>query len=69
MMRSNSKIVTARLAKRQQITGSNYGTVIRQASRQFKHTSGFMGDTQSRIIGKTPVALNSNYFSQIPFNL
>ena len=48
MTGSNSIIATTRLTDRQQITGSNYTTVI----RQFKHISGFKKERCNRIIGK-----------------
>ena len=62
MTGSNLSITTTRLAERQQITGINYRTAI----RQFKRISGSKnGRDAIGSNGKTRVDLNSNYSSQI----
>ena len=58
----NPSVTTTRLAERQQITGINCRTAI----RQFKLTSGSKnGRDAIGSIGKTRVDLNSNCSSQI----
>ena len=64
MTGSNPSFSMTRLAERQQITGINYRTAI----RQFKHTPGSENERNAiGSIGKTRVDLNSNYSSQILF--